>query len=245
MRKLLLVSLLALLAAPVEAAPIGAGQVACFEFTSGTGQPTGACAPIDPLKGAFSYRLEQPFGDSGPDGFRVDLLYFTGNVDPSLSYALGVVDFGAPSTFSFSFATPVASDSYTHGKGTVAGLLEDPAGSSVSAQPVAPALRMQSSRAGNPSPLVNLGIDVGPPCSGVGLVDCGTDATEVFFAPTVYDFMFVQMSFVMSGGGDNAAFTGTLVLDKQTPPPPPVPEPSILLLLGTGIAAAFARRRSA
>ena len=238
MRNLMLLALLALATTPAVAGSLPAGGSACFELSWGVGQSFRDCAAIDSATGLFDYKSDTPFGDGSSDGFSVTSLTFGGNADPVLGYGLAVTDFGAPSVFGFSFFTPIVSDAYTHAATSIDILLNGADGTSVSIAPVAPATKLQTSAAGTPLPGTPLGIDVGAACSGSGLVVCPGETAETFFAPTTYAGLAVAVAFELSGGGDSAAITGSLTLDKATQQ---VPEPGTLLLLGAGIVALFRR----
>ncbi len=237
MKKLMLVALFALVAVPATAGPVGSGETACVRVSWGTAEEFRGCAPIDD-KGAFSFRNDGPLTVAGE--FSVDSLYFDGNADPFISYGIGVVDFGAPTSFIFAFFTPVVPDAYTHATSSISVGLVGIDGTAVSISPLSPATTLQVAAAGTPFPGTGLGVDVGSACSGSGVVVCPPENASAFFAATTFDGLSVTTSFGLSGGGDQALLTGGATLDKETPS---VPEPGVLVLLGTGLAAVITRRR--
>lgn len=168
----------------------------------------------------------------------VNMLSFGGNVDPSLGYAIAVTDFGAPSTFSFVFSTPVVSAAYGQAFQTFSASLTDAAaGDGASATPVAPETNIQRAFAGVGAATVNLGVDVGPACidppGAPSSASCPASEATALFAPTVYDILSVRVDFTGSGGGDLISMNGRADLLELND----VPEPSSSLTIGLGFMA--------
>jgi hypothetical protein len=158
--------------------------------------------------------------------------FFTGDPDPSLSYGITVVDFGAPSSFGFLFGTPIV---LSAGPNVVAsslsGILTDGGLDGVSATGLS-----QVSDVG--MPITNMGVDLSGPCSGAG---CAFAAGPIPGPPGPWTFLTVTTFFGLSGEGDQAQFTGSASID----PAARVPEPTTALLLCAGLGFAAWRRRRA
>jgi hypothetical protein len=177
-------------------------------------------------------------------------LSFGGNVDPTIGYAIGLIDFGAPSTFSFLFSTPVVSVPYTSAFQTYSISLTDAATDGASATPAAPNANIQRAFAGVGVPNTNLGVDVGTACTdGPGApasAACGPNELTSFFAPTPYDTLQIRTAFQGSGGGDLFSVNGRADLTQDTNGSG-VPEPTTVLYSGIGligIVVGLRRRRN-
>jgi len=169
-----------------------------------------------------------------------------GNPDPAMVYALGAVDFGAPSAFSFSFTIPVVCGPFpTTVAASVVGGLTDFDGLGVSITPIPPGSldpdgdlipELQVGSVGPPP--TNLGTDVGP-AAAFGPGPPGSFYPYGPFAagpqagpPGPWAFMTIDVAFLLSGGGDAAALTGFQSLVC-------VPEPGTWATMGIGAFGAF------
>lgn len=166
--------------------------------------------------------------------------------DPSIAYALTVVDFGAPTTFTFSFFTPiVATGSPNVVAATISGTLTDATGNGVSITPDASGF-VQRSAVGVPA-TTSMGVDVGSSATHPGTTPSGplTYGYGAYNAGPIagpglgpWMGLGVVVSFTLSGGDDQAALTGSASINEVS-----VPEPATLALMLLG-AAAVVRRRS-
>ncbi len=169
-------------------------------------------------------------GDGGVLEFEINSFLLGGNVDPSLFYALGVIDFGGPTLFGFTFFTPVfgipgantveasISSATTDGPGMVGGTITP-----------APGAKIQTNNVYVPG-LMNAGVDVGPACAvGVPSGVCGPDIAGPIMGPAgPVTGMEIKVGFLGSGGGDAYGLTGHFeIKPKDTR----VPSPGVLGLL--------------
>jgi len=165
--------------------------------------------------------------------------------DPSIAYAFGVVDFGAPSIFGFFFFTPIAPTGAPNVVfASLAGGFIDVDGLGYSFTPV-PGPLAQVSEVHFPA--TNMGVDVGP-AFAAGAAPPGTpyvygpftDGPQPGPGPGPWTGLSTSLVFSLAGGGDTAALTGFASIEEVL-----VPEPSALLLLGSGLAglALFGRKR--
>jgi hypothetical protein len=170
------------------------------------------------------------------------------NPDPVISYGVAVVDFGAPSSFSFLFFTPIVptGPAVVVNSGVVGGLT-DTTGDGVSITPTG--AKLQTSALYFPE--TPMGVDVGDAESnpGTGVFSYGPYTAGPIVGPAgVWTGLAVSVDFSLSGGGDVAALTGFARVEA---PPRDVPDggPGVPLaaaaLFGLAMAARFARRSAA
>ncbi|MEZ5403006.1 MAG: PEP-CTERM sorting domain-containing protein [Bryobacteraceae bacterium] len=167
----------------------------------------------------------------------INQLFFGGQADPFLSYGIAVADFGAPTTFGFSFSIPIAGGPYNTATHTMSASLTAGPDGSVSIGPAGGA----SDIAFASVDATNLGIDLGGAgCTGgPGSSVCGPFTESIMFGPSSPATATVEVNFLGSGGGDTYGITGSLLIDSTA-----VPEPASTALVGLGLAAiAFVRRR--
>lgn len=176
----------------------------------------------------------------------------TGNPDPAIVYALGVVDPGAPSAFSFGFTIPIVCGPFpTTVTGSVVGGLTDFAGDGVSITPLPPPPGVPVDGDGSTElqvgtadlPVTNLGTDVGLAAFGSGPAGAFYPYGQFAAGPLPgphgpWFLMSVDVNFMLSGGFDAAALTGFQSLVC-------VPEPGALATMGIGVlgAVVFVYRR--
>jgi hypothetical protein len=166
------------------------------------------------------------------------------NTDPSIAYGFAVIDFGAPSVFGFSFATPiVATPSPTLVASTLVGGLTDFTDNGISLTPGGPDVQVNSvSSSGIGGPYVNMGVDLGAafaaPSTGVlpaipHAYPYGPFIEGLIPGPAggPWDALKVDIFFGLSGAVDIAALTGSATIIDA---PPTVPEG------GAGIAGVAA-----
>jgi hypothetical protein len=167
--------------------------------------------------------------------------------DPSIAYAIGVTDFGAPSIFGFLFGTPIVPTvSPTLVSGSVVGGLTDFTGDGVSLSPI-PGPKLQSSSAG--FPLTSTSVDVGDPA----VHPAGAPGAFYAYGPFAdgpkpgpaggpWTFLTVTAGFSLSGGSDSAALTGFTSIDTA---PARVPDGGVGILGTLALLAVLAGGRVA
>lgn len=147
--------------------------------------------------------------------------------DPSISYGVAVVDFGAPTTFLFTFTTPIVpTGSPNVVSASLTGSLTDGGRDGVTITPVGP--KIQTSAVG--SPLTAMGVDV----------SLGEVAGPLAGPAGTWNLLQVSAGFTLSGGNDGATLNGFASINEGQVP---VPEPASLALLGLALAAAAAAGR--
>jgi len=187
-------------------------------------------------------------------GFRA-MISGAGDPDPAISYGLGITDFGAPSSFSFTFTSPiVATGPPTASSAYVSGGLNDVGGGGVTITPLLPdsdgdgAAEVQVASVSSGGPFTNMGVDVGPLQANAGPIGAHypypPPPASLYAAGPIggpaggpWTMLSVTAAFSLTGGGDSAALTGLASVV--------VPEPStwLLLVFGGGGFAWFGIRR--
>ncbi len=172
--------------------------------------------------------------------------------DPQIIYAMSVIDFGAPSVFGFIFGQSIVSTpapgvvSHSESSSTTDGgadgvtvtALAPPAGIPVDGDAITEQFVYNVSQDGGTT-FLNAGQDIR--ASFVGATPSDTQAA-INLGPSPgpagagsYDFMRVDVNFMMGGGQDAYTFNGVATV---------VPEPATAALLGIGLGGlALAGRR--
>jgi hypothetical protein len=154
------------------------------------------------------------------------------NPDPSIAYGFSVIDFGAPSVFGFSFATPIVPTGFpgTQVAGSISGGLTDFTDNGVAIAPtIGTDIQVNSTSAtGLGGPWINMGVDVGAAFSDPGLAT-GIARSHTYPAENLglipgpaagpYNALKVDLNFSLSGAGDIASLTGSAsIIDAPTVP---------------------------
>lgn len=203
--------------------------------------------PIVLIEGTDRRSFEWAYeSDVDGDGFRA-VVSGVLDPDPSISYGIAVTDFGAPTTFSFIFTTPILPTSGVV-TGSVSAGLTDTTGDGVSITPAAALgdpdgdtiaeLQVNEVGVGGPAVFTNMGVDVGSAMSfGPGIPGAnhvyGPFAEGPIAGPAgVWTSLQSRVSFTLSGGGDIASVTGFASI---------VPEPSTMALVAIGAMSILGR----
>ncbi len=158
------------------------------------------------------------------------------NEDPSISYDVTVTDFDAPSTFVFTFITPIAATGAPNEvDASLAGALTDSGGDGVSLVPIGGAL-VQISSLGDPP--MDMGVDIGgslsAPADGISnsFSIYGPFDSDIIPGPGPgpWTSLSVVTSFTLSGNDDIAALSGSAEIVQV--PTPNLSFPAGLFLLG-------------
>jgi hypothetical protein len=164
--------------------------------------------------------------------------------DPMITYSFAVIDFGAPSSFSFVFSQGITSTtapglaSHNMAGASATGVAVTAtaplAGSPVDSDGVTEIAVFNLSQDGGVT-LLNAGMDLGPSASVFGTYGPFSEGPIAGPAPSgSYNFMRIDLS--MGLDGSNHAFTGSGLATVT-------PEPGSLGLLAAGIALLALRRR--
>jgi hypothetical protein len=175
------------------------------------------------------------------------------NPDPSIAYGFAVIDFGTPSVFGFSFATPIVpTGPGTSVASTLAAGLTDFTDNGITLSPTGADLQTSGvSSTGIGGPYTGMGVDLGPlftnPGTGGGIPVAyvyGPYAEGIIAGPAggPFDAMKVEISFGLSGGGDVAALTGSATIIEGLPGDT-VPEGGVGLAGIGALAALIAAHR--
>jgi hypothetical protein len=191
----------------------------------------------------IGYRiLEQTLTFGGDDGAQVTVEESDVFFDPVITTAIGVVDFGAASSFAVAVAAPLAPPIALPvvGSLSLSGSFADGAADGGSATPFLTAGIAQATIEGGgvadagPAVVFATPIDVYAPITVPYSFDCTT------LGDGQCDSFDLLVSFTGSGGSDAISFTARHQVD-------PVPEPATFVLVGLGLlgtACVVRRRRS-
>lgn len=231
MRNLTVISSLLLLAGGLQAGTIGAGLLPAVQVTLGDGSVFPVELTITPnqrIPGAidFSGGLQTPDGDD-------ILIGGTTKFDPFIIWAVGLVDAGAPTSFSVSFGMPMLGGPYTKATNSLNGVIQ-PGRQAVAATGVS----LES----------GVGPDYGNitfiPGIGIFPAACDSNACGPFSAGPEFgtfsgNAMVTLFKMTGEGGGSQYGFTGEFNLSD----PASVPEPGTWAMMAGGLGALVVLRR--
>ena len=186
-------------------------------------------------------------------GFTVNI-----NQDPLISYGIAVTDFGAPSTFGFSFSTPItpmAGGSQV--AASISGSVTEGSGGTVTITPATPApgipqdgpdlgplpdeMQVFTLSADSGASYVSAGIDIGPAYTSPQLfqgASASIPAVNVGYVAGPgggpWNAMRLDLNFTLSGGGDVATINGAGII---------IPDPATWVILAIGMIAVTGVRR--
>jgi hypothetical protein len=204
-----------------------------------------------------TWDLQGPITIGGDNGVTISAISAAFSPNPFIGYAIAVIDVGAPSTFSFIFATPiipqVAPGTITSG---YSGSLTDGGQDGVSITPAAPGVPTDGD--GIPEvhvvtdgfdaagALVNDGVDLGPAASfpgGIANVHGPFNEVAAFPGPGPWTWLQINVSFEGSGGGDFYALSGRADKEATSISVPDSASTLMLSLVGFGCCALSRRLR--
>ena len=183
---------------------------------------------------------------SSTDGDQVNLTAGMIDPDPFITYGVSVLDSGAPSTFGFSFSSPVAPTVTAPGVVTasISGSVTEGSGGTVVVTPTAPPagisqdgtdngalpdeIQVFSLSSDGGSNWINAGVDVGTAFTSPNLLVTQSANYPATNTPAVagpasaspFDFMRLDLNFMLSGGGDIFTVNGALPLTRYLSPQP-------------------------
>ena len=174
-----------------------------------------------------------------PDRFKVSLDGSL-NMDPSIIYGLAVVDFGAPSDFTFSFFTPIVptGPATTVSSELVGGLLDG----GTDGVSITPFLQASVQVSTVSAPTTSMGVDIGPAASFPVSAPYGLFSGGPIPGPAggPWTGLDATASFTLAGGGDAAVLAGkaTVVDAVGTGVPDGAPGSTALVVTLAGMFAA-------
>ncbi|MEZ5587103.1 MAG: hypothetical protein R3E46_08550 [Sedimenticolaceae bacterium] len=198
---------------------------------------------INPRSGDFytdgSNEFQSSFGDTVVIGM-------AGNADPIMIASISAIDFGAPTTFGFTFTSPFAptapAGAMLNSMATLTGTLSDADGGdgAVSATAfLASSTIMQTLVQG--VPVTAVGPTASSNVGAGGTLGYGPHSASMAFTcpATGCDNFGIQLAFTGAGGGDQYQFTATHELTPAQGVPAPIP----LMLIGFGLLGMGGARR--
>ncbi len=167
-----------------------------------------------------------------------------GDPDPFNSFGLSITDFGAPSSFVFSFIIPVVPcppGSILKAVTTLSGSFTD--GASGDGGSITPFLQPAVLASFTGAPLTSLS-DIGAAMAfpGGGSSIYGPFSDTVFLGDPGFTFLGLTAAFTGTGGGDIYTLSGSVVTECLA-----IPEPASLVMAGLGavVGLGVLRRRRA
>jgi len=160
--------------------------------------------------------------------------------DPSISFALSVIDFGTPTTFTFGFSTPIVpTGPLTTVSSSLMGELTEGDIEGVSISPIGSHILTSVVL----TPSTTMGVDIGDAASfPSGVNPYGPFNTGPQNGPTgIWTGLFTTVSFLMSGNSDSVSLSGTARIDNRASRVPDA-GPGFILSLGVLVSLAAAAR---
>ncbi len=196
--------------------------------------------------GSDKWIVDNYYMDAGGDHMMINA---TLDPDPSIAWGISVTDFGAPSSFSFTFTSPIVpTSSPTTVTASLTGGMTDNTGNGISMTPTQANLdgdlflELQTSATGIGGPTTNMGVDVGTGFSApAGLPGALHNYLSQVAGPQLgpsggpFDVLSSTFAFLGSGDGDIYSMTGFASIET-------VPEPGMIGLMML-VAPVLVRRR--